>query len=112
MINKTPIMKPKLILCLALVLNGILSGFSSIGTGPNVPWLSYNGKLLLDRNHLWDIESGKEIRQFDVPPQITFSNNVPHGYGYVEAVAISPDGKKIVTATAQYIAPEMSGPGP
>jgi WD40 repeat protein len=41
-----------------------------------------------------------------------FSNGLPHGYGYVEAVAISPDGKEVATAMAQFIAPEMSGPGP
>jgi WD40 repeat protein len=111
-------MKLQLLLCLALVLSGGLLGCStnhSVGTTPIVyPWIGFNGKQLLVRNQLWDVESGEEICQFAVPPQITFSNGVPHGYGYVVAAAISPDGKKVLTATDQSIGPGESGlrPGP
>lgn len=109
-------MKPTFLLCLALALSGGLVGCStnrSAQTAPaGYPWVNFNGKQLLVRNRLWDIESGNEIRQFAVPPQITVSNNVSHGYGYVEAVAFSPDGKIVLTATAQEMFPEMLGPGP
>src|SRR5690242_3358914 len=112
-------MNPKLLLGFALVLSGALLGCSTLKTHRSAqsapgsfPWIAFNGKQLLFRNQLWDIESGKEIRQFAVPPQITVSNNVSHGCGYVEAVAFSPDGKKVLTATAQQIAPEMLTPGP
>ena len=109
-------MNPKLILFLALVLSGGLIGCASnhgVGTAPNRhPWISYNGKQLLFRNRLWDVESGREIRQFPVPPEITISNGVARGYGHLVAAAISPDGQKALTVTDQFLGPEMSGPGP
>lgn len=112
-------MKPKLIVDFALVFCAALSSCATVQSNRSAEiwpqsysWIGYNGKQLLFRNQLWDVESGKEIRQFAVPPQITVSNNVSHGYGYVEAAAFSPDGKQALTATAQQIAPEMLGPGP
>ena len=112
-------MKPKLLLCLALVLTGGLLGCSTtkfncseVSAPGNFSWIAFNGKQLLFRNQLWDVESGKEIRQFATPPQITVSNNVSHGYGFVVAVAFSPGGKRALTVTAQELGPEMTGPGP
>ena len=105
-------MKPKLLLCLALVLSGCSTSRGIETVPPGYPWISFNGKQLLFRNQLWDVKSGRQIRQFAVPPQITISNGVAHGYGYVEAVAFSPDGKKVLTATAHLLGPEMVGPGP
>lgn len=109
-------MNSKFLLCLAVILTGGLIGCStsrSAETAPTgYPWISFNGKQLLVRNRLWDVESGKEIRQFAVPPQITISNGVARGLGCVEAVAFSPDGKRVLTATAQYLAPEIWEPGP
>ena len=109
-------MKPKLLLCLALVLSGGLCGCttnrSAEATPKILPWVSFNGKYLLNRNQLWDVATGKKFREFAVPPQFTVSNNAAQGWGWVEAVAISPDGKKVLTVMNQYLGPERSGPGP
>jgi WD40 repeat protein len=112
-------MKPKLLLGLALVLSCGLFGCSTVKTNRSVeawqaslPWIAFNGKYLLARNQLWDVASGKKIRQFAVPPQMTISNGVLHGYGSVEVVAFSPDGKQVLIVTARLIGPEMLAPGP
>src|ERR1019366_8876616 len=100
-------MKPKLILCLALVLSGGLCGcttnLSAEATPKILPWVSFNGKYLLNRNQLWDVATGKKFREFAVPPQFTVSNNAAQGWGSVEAVAFSPDGKKVLTVMNQYL---------
>src|SRR5579859_3024884 len=103
-------------LLLTLAVCGGLLGCSSnriAGTSLGIqPLMSLNRKQLLIENQLWDIESGKEIRQFPVPPRLTMSNGVAFGYGYVVAAAVSPDGKRVLTATDHAIEPEMSEAGP
>jgi len=56
--------------------------------------LSFNGKLLLVGDSLWDVESGRELRHGEVQPR-----GVPQRF--VTATRFSPDGRRVLMAAAQ-----------
>ena len=68
---------------------------TSRGPGPYLYRdLSFNGKLLLVGDSLWDVESGKELRHGEVQPR-----GVPQRF--VTASRFSPDGRRVLIASAR-----------
>jgi WD40 repeat protein len=72
-----------------------------LGPGPSlIKDSSFNGRQLLIGDSLWDVESGKELQHFRVPHPL-----------YVTATCFSPDGRRVLTATAQHTGVlELGGP--
>ncbi|MGD1085024.1 MAG: WD40 repeat domain-containing protein [Verrucomicrobiota bacterium] len=89
-------MKPKILLCLALVLSVGLLGCSTGGTlrkdvggllpGPSLDQhASFNGKQLIVGDTVWDVQTGKKLQQFPVQPISVY------------AATLGPDGRRVLT---------------
>src|SRR5215471_7984220 len=58
--------------------------------------LNFNGKLLLTRDSLWDVETGRQLRHLHVPkPE------------FVTSAGFSPDSRLAFTATARNVGAEI-----
>ena len=100
------------LLCMlaSVACSGLRSSTVSGGAPPPGPLsgkVSFNGKLLLVGEHLWDIESGKELRQFPVPRSITMPNGGAQGKTYLTGAVLGPNGNRILTAVEALIPPEL-----
>lgn len=80
-----------------------LGGPAPSGRGPGPCFcrdLCFNGKRLLIRDSLWDVASGKELRHGEAQPR-----GMPQKF--VMATRFSPDGKRVLIATAKNFGADL-----